>query len=36
MVSLSGDSHKNTDGKDKLLEWPDHSCLLLNVSARIH
>jgi hypothetical protein len=26
----------NTDGKDKLLEWPDRSCLLLYVSARIH
>jgi len=25
-----------TDGKDKLLEWPDRSCLLLYVSARIH
>ena len=24
------------DGKDKLLEWPDLSCLLLYVSARIH
>jgi len=28
--------HKHTDGKDKLLEWPDRSCLLLYVSARIH
>ena len=28
--------HTHTDGKDKLLEWPDHSCLLLYVSARIH
>jgi len=28
--------HTNTDGKDKLLEWPDRSCLLLYVSARIH
>ena len=26
----------HTDGKDKLLEWPDRSCLLLYVSARIH
>ena len=26
----------HTDGKDKLLEWPYHSCLLLHVSARIH
>ena len=25
-----------TDGKDKLLEWPDRSCLLLYVSAHIH
>ena len=25
-----------TEGKDKLLEWPDRSCLLLYVSARIH
>ena len=25
-----------TDGKDKVLEWPDRSCLLLYVSARIH
>jgi len=25
----------HTDGKDKLLEWPDRSCLLLYVSARI-
>jgi hypothetical protein len=24
------------DGKDKLLEWPDRSCLLLYVSVRIH
>jgi len=29
-------SHTHTDGKDKLLEWPDRSCLLLYVSARIH
>ena len=28
--------HTLTDGKDKLLEWPDRSCLLLYVSARIH
>jgi len=27
--------HTHTDGKDKLLEWPDRSCLLLYVSARI-
>ena len=26
----------HTDGKDKLLEWPDRSCLLLYVSALIH
>jgi len=26
----------HTDGKDKLLEWADRSCLLLYVSARIH
>jgi len=26
----------HTDGKDKLLEWPDRSCLLLYISARIH
>jgi len=26
----------HTDGKDELLEWPDRSCLLLYVSARIH
>jgi len=26
----------HTGGKDKLLEWPDRSCLLLYVSARIH
>jgi hypothetical protein len=26
----------HTDGKDKFLEWPDHSCLLLYVSVRIH
>ena len=26
----------HTDGKDKPLEWPDRSCLLLYVSARIH
>jgi len=25
-----------TDGKDKIPEWPDHSCLLLYVSACIH
>jgi hypothetical protein len=28
--------HTHTDGKDKLLEWPDRSCLLLYVSKRIH
>ena len=28
--------HTNTDGKDKLLERPDLSCLLLYVSACIH
>ena len=28
--------HTHTDGKDKLLECPDCSCLLLYVSARIH
>jgi hypothetical protein len=28
--------HTHTDGKNKLLEWPDCSCLLLYVSARIH
>jgi len=28
--------HTHTDGKDKLLEWPDRSCLLFYVSARIH
>ena len=28
--------HTHTDGKDKLLERPDRSCLLLYVSARIH
>ena len=28
--------HTHTDGKYKLLEWPDRSCLLLYVSARIH
>jgi len=28
--------HTHTDGKDKLLEWPDLSCLLLYVSACIH
>jgi hypothetical protein len=28
--------HTHTDGKDKLLEWADRSCLLLYVSARIH
>jgi len=28
--------HTHTDGKDKFLEWPDRSCLLLYVSARIH
>jgi len=26
----------HTDGKDKLVELPDRSCLLLYVSARIH
>jgi len=29
-------TENNTDGKDKLLEWPDRSCLLLYVSTRIH
>ena len=29
-------SHTHTDRKDNLLEWPDRSCLLLYVSARIH
>ena len=28
--------HTHTEGKDKLLEWPDLSCWLLYVSARIH
>ena len=28
--------HTHTDGKDKLLEWPDGSCLLLYVHAHIH
>jgi len=28
--------HTHTDGKDKFLEWPDRSCLLFYVSARIH
>jgi len=28
--------HTHTDGKDKLLELRDRSCLLLYVSARIH
>ena len=28
--------HTHTDGKDKLLEWPDRSCLLFYVSAAIH
>ena len=28
--------HTHTGGKDKLLKWPDRSCLLLYVSARIH
>jgi len=28
--------HTHTDGKDKLLEWSNRSCLLLYVSARIH
>jgi len=31
---ISRNTH--TDGKDKLLEWPDLSCLLLYVSARVH
>ena len=31
LISLS-----HTDEKDKLLEWPDRSCLLLYVIARIH
>jgi hypothetical protein len=33
-IFVSRNTH--TDGKDKLLEWPDHSCLLLYVSTRIH
>jgi hypothetical protein len=28
--------HTHTDEKVKLLEWPDHSCLLLYVIVRIH
>ena len=28
--------HTHTNEKDKLLEWPDRSCLLLYVSARLH
>ena len=28
--------HTHTDGKDKLVEWPDRSSLLLYVSVRIH
>jgi hypothetical protein len=28
--------HTHIDGKDKLLEWPDRSCLLLYVGAHIH
>jgi hypothetical protein len=28
--------HTHTDGKDKLLEWPDRSCLLLYVSPGLH
>jgi hypothetical protein len=28
--------HTYTDGKDKLLEWPDRSCVLLYVRTRIH
>ena len=28
--------HTHTDGKDKLMEWRDRSCLLLYVSARIY
>ena len=28
--------HTHTDGKDKLLEWPDRSCLVLYVSATTH
>jgi hypothetical protein len=28
--------HTHTDGKDVLLEWPDRSCLLLYVKARIN
>jgi hypothetical protein len=28
--------HTHTDGKDKLLEWTDRSCLLLYVSASSH
>ena len=29
-------THIQTDGKAKLMEWPDRSCLLFYVSARIH
>jgi hypothetical protein len=28
--------HTHTDGKDKLLKWPNRSCLLFYVNARIH
>jgi hypothetical protein len=28
--------HTHTDGKYKLLEWPDRSCLLLYINARIN
>jgi len=31
---VSRNTHKG--GKDKLVEWPDRSCLLLYVSARVH
>jgi hypothetical protein len=31
-VQLISLSHTHTEGKDKLLEWPDHSCLLLYVA----
>jgi len=29
-------THTHIDGKDKLLECPDRSCLLLYIRARIH
>ena len=34
IIFVSRNTH--TDGKYKLLEWPDCSCLLLYVSERIH